>query len=170
MLYFTFISAAICLGSQADAAPPIPEQYYEIVPLHSRACLDVRNASVAGGTAVLQAPCFGSGNQKWKFRSVGGGYYEIVAQHSRQCLDVPNASTAHGTELVQGPCFGNANQHFRLNEVGSNEGQSYYEIIAQHSQMCIDVKNASHAHGAPLAQAPCFGTANQRFILRSTQP
>ncbi|MFD0441476.1 RICIN domain-containing protein [Streptomyces indonesiensis] len=41
----------------------------------------------------------------------------------------------------------------------------YYEIRAQHSNKCLDVKDASVAHGADVIQGDCWGGANQHWRL-----
>jgi hypothetical protein len=166
--------AAPALDGAAEApvlrAGVPPGQYYELIAIHSLKCVDVANASVAHAAPVVQATCWGGGNQKWKFRDVGGGYYEIVVQHSSKCLDVAYASLDHAAPVVQGDCWGGTNQHWRLNEVGSANGEAYYQILAQHSGKCLDVAFASLKHAAPIIQGNCWGGANQHFILRPIAP
>ncbi|MFJ6195058.1 RICIN domain-containing protein [Micromonospora sp. NPDC092111] len=55
-----------------------------------------------------------------------------------------------------------ATQHWRWISVGNG----YYEIRAQHSNKCLDVANASTAHGASVVQGDCWGGTNQhwRFV------
>lgn len=154
----------------APAAGPVPDQYYLLVALHSLKCVDVANASVAHAAPVVQAECWGGGNQKWKFKKVAGGFYEVVVQHSGKCLDVAFASLDHAAPVVQADCWGGENQHWWLNKVGNVMGEDYYEMAAQHSGMCLDVAYASLEHAAPLVQAQCWGGANQRFILRPVAP
>ncbi|MFG2940111.1 RICIN domain-containing protein [Streptomyces sp. NPDC048282] len=44
-------------------------------------------------------------------------------------------------------------------------GSGYYQIIAKHSGMCLDVAGYSYAHGAPIVQATCGGGHNQQWRL-----
>jgi hypothetical protein len=155
-------------GESADAIEA--GRYYELVALHSLKCVDVANASVAHAAPVVQAMCWGGGNQKWKFKRLRTGVYEIVVQHSGKCLDVANASLAHAAPVVQADCWGGSNQHWTLRRAGASGGEDFYEIIAEHSGKCLDVANLSLAHAAPLVQAKCWGGGNQRFILRPVEP
>lgn len=45
----------------------------------------------------------------------------------------------------------------------------YYEVRAQHSNKCLDVRDASVAHGADVIQGDCWGGTNQhwRFVAVS---
>jgi hypothetical protein len=41
-----------------------------------------------------------------------------------------------------------------------------YELVARHSNKCLDVANASEAHGADVIQGNCSHRWNQQFYLR----
>lgn len=164
-IIFTLFSMVLFISATSAA-----EQFYEMVALHSRKCVDVANASVAHAASVVQANCWGGGNQKWRLQDVGGGYNYVIVQHSGKCLDVANASVAHAAAVVQASCWGGGNQKWMFKYVGKDGDNNVYEIIAQHSHKCLDVANASLEHAAPLVQANCWGGANQKFILRPIAP
>ncbi|MDQ2841111.1 MAG: RICIN domain-containing protein [Acidobacteriota bacterium] len=48
-------------------ATPTSDGYYNIIPLNSHRCLDVRGASQNDGAAIQQWTCWGGDNQKWSF-------------------------------------------------------------------------------------------------------
>jgi hypothetical protein len=72
IIFISFLSV-VSFISGANAA----EKYYEIVALHSRKCVDVANASVAHAAPIVQANCWGGGNQKWRLKDLGGGYFYV---------------------------------------------------------------------------------------------
>ena len=41
----------------------------------------------------------------------------------------------------------------------------YYEVRAQHSDKCLDVRDQSQAHGADVIQGDCWGGGNQHWRL-----
>lgn len=166
----TLLKLTMILVMAHSASAMAADEFFELVALHSKKCVDVANASVAHAAAVVQANCWGGGNQKWRFNDVGNGYYNIIAQHSGKCLDVANASVADAAAVVQGRCWNGGNQKWRLKQVGSEGGINIYEIIAQHSGKCLDVAHASLAHAASVVQARCWGGANQRFLVRPIAP
>lgn len=44
---------------------------------------------------------------------------------------------------------------------------TYYEIVAEHSGRCLDVQDASRAHGANVLQAICKDRPNQIWRRRT---
>ncbi|WP_214416394.1 RICIN domain-containing protein [Sphaerisporangium fuscum] len=97
-------------------------------------------------------------------------YYKYVAQHSGMCLDVQDASRAHGAYVLQANCWGGDNQLWRMQSVRGPKwrGTGFpFELIAKHSGMCLDVQDASRAHGAHVLQATCWGGPNQIWRMRT---
>ena len=123
-------------------------------------CLDVRGASTADSTPIIQYRCHGGANQRFTIRYVGSGRYEIRT-FANKCLDVRGASTADSTPIIQYRCHGGANQRFTIRYVGSGR----YEIRT-FANKCLDVRGASTADSTPIIQYRCHGGANQRFEIR----
>ncbi|MFJ9598271.1 RICIN domain-containing protein [Streptomyces virginiae] len=154
-------------GGSAGAAPfaPAENTFYEIRVAHSDKCLDVAWQSANHGAGVVQGNCTGATNQAWKLIPLGGDHFAIKAMHSDKCLDVAWASKAHGASVIQANCSGGDNQawafyggpQYQRNSDGQFMPQvgANYKVMAKHSGHCLNVKNASLAHGQPTVQAHC---------------
>ena len=69
--------------------------------------------------------------------------------------------------MVQGTCWGGTNQQWYLRFAEFPEGPGpYYELVARHSGMCLDVAYASMAHAANVIQGTCWRGENQKWYLR----
>ncbi|KAB8182045.1 arabinogalactan endo-1,4-beta-galactosidase [Microbispora catharanthi] len=145
--------------------------YYEIVADHSGRCLDVQDASRAHGANVLQAYCVNGKNQQWRLVPTDGGYFKLVARHSGKCLDVQDASRFHGANVLQATCWSPGyNQQWKMRTMPGPKWRGTgtpFELIARHSGKCLDVQDASRAHGANVLQANCRGSSNQIWRLRT---
>jgi hypothetical protein len=140
---------------------------------HSGKCLDVPNASTAGGTQLQQWPCNALGAQSFELRPVSGvaGTYAVVNRENGLCLDVNGASTANGAAIIQWSCNSVANQRFALRAV-SGAGAKDFRLVAAHSGRCVDVRNASASDGAKLVQYDCqtSGTATNQVWRLNGKP
>ncbi|GEM45470.1 hypothetical protein DC3_11050 [Deinococcus cellulosilyticus NBRC 106333 = KACC 11606] len=103
-----------------------------------------------------------------------GKIVRLQAVHSGKCLDVSGISQNNDANVVQWDCVDNNpnfNQDFKLKRVSA--GGVYYQIIAQHSQKCLDVVGFSQQNGGRVAQWDCHANPddpnlrNQLFALWS---
>lgn len=99
--------------------------------------LDIKGGvgATGNGTAVIQAPYFGTTNQQFELTDRSDGSYSIIAKHSGKGLDVAGNSTTSGALIHQCEYVGSANQRFIL--VSTDNG--YYKLIAEHDGMVLDV-------------------------------
>jgi Ricin-type beta-trefoil lectin domain-like len=105
------VFAAMMLTGTGSASAA--SQFRPVVAAHSDKCLDVSGVSQQKGAAVIQWPCHGGGNQRWRKVDVGGGYFRLVASHSGKCLDVSGASQQNGAAVIQWTCHAGLNQRWR---------------------------------------------------------
>jgi len=63
---------------------------------------------------------------------------------------------------VQWACNGGTNQQWRVQDLGTG----YVNVIARHSNKCLDVSGASTADGAQIQQWTCTGGTNQQWQRR----
>ncbi|WP_433508746.1 RICIN domain-containing protein [Nonomuraea sp. CA-143628] len=175
---FAAIRRALAVASAAAAgltltAPGVAHAattYYEIVAEHSGRCLDVQDASRAHGADVVQAYCVRGYNQQWSFVPTDSGYFKLVARHSGLCLDVQDASRFHGANVLQARCWSPGyNQQWRMRTPPGAKwrGSGAFELVARHSGLCLDVQDASRAHGANVLQAICKDRPNQIWRRRT---
>jgi hypothetical protein len=126
---------------------------------HSGQCMDIAGGSTQGGGLLVQWPCNGGDNQRFKLMDMGDGTYNIVAMHSGLCLEAHD--NTWGTLLYQWTCHGGENQRFRLQD----RGGGYYQIQAKYTGLCLDVAGASNTPATNTVQWGCNGAANQSFSL-----
>ncbi|MEW9550407.1 RICIN domain-containing protein [Nonomuraea sp. NPDC050783] len=150
----------LTIDAAAGTVTPVGSGYDRLTVRHSGKCADVRNASAADLTAVIQYTCGGGTNQQWRIQSVSGGYVQVVARHSGKCLDVNGQSTADGAALQQYACGSGANQQWSLQDAGGG----YLRLVAQHSGKCADLPSSSQADDVQFKQYPCNGGQNQQFL------
>lgn len=144
-----------------------------VVARHSGQCLDDTNLSLADGTQQQQYLCEGGAQQQWRFLEVAGSAntYTIVNQLSGKCLEVSGASVADGAAVVQRTCAGTTNQQFILRKVtASGASEKDFQLVARHSNKCVDVSGVSTAPRALIHQWTCNSTsqatpANQTWRL-----
>ncbi|MFF4617932.1 RICIN domain-containing protein [Nonomuraea jabiensis] len=145
--------------------------YYEVVAEHSGRCLDVQDASRANKANVLQAYCVNGQNQQWALVRTDNGYFKLVARHSGKCLDVQDAGRFQGADVLQATCWDPGyNQQWKMRTVPGAKWRGTglpFELIARHSGLCLDVQDASRAHGANVLQAICKGRPNQIWRFRT---
>ncbi|MFI7133616.1 RICIN domain-containing protein [Nonomuraea sp. NPDC050153] len=165
------LTAATGLAFTGTGVAHAETTYYEVVADHSSRCLDVQDASRAHGAHVLQAYCVNGYNQQWSLAPTGKGYFKLIARHSSKCLDVQDASRFHGANVLQADCWlPGYNQQWKMRTVSGPKWRGTgtpFELIARHSDKCLEVQGASRAHGANVRQANCRGTSNQTWRLRT---
>ena len=151
-------------GNQNDTytvtlLPPSDTGFTSVaVAQHSQQCLDNTGLGTADGNPQQQFPCEGGDQQLWNFRPVAGvaDTYTVVNQQSGKCLDVSGASTADGAAVQQGTCQNGPSQQFTLRRVtyGGNDSHDY-QLVARHSNKCVDVNGVSTAAQARILQWTC---------------
>jgi Ricin-type beta-trefoil lectin domain len=143
----------------------IKDRLVEIKPVHSEKCLDVAQFSKKPGAQIIQFPCTGLANQRWRIRHVGHGFHTITALHTRMCMDVKEGSSDNQAEIIQFPCLkGNNNQKFLIAKVGD-----VFEIRSVSSSKCLDIEGGTIIEGAKLIQFECLHQTNQRFRFNEPQ-
>ncbi|MFE1922811.1 RICIN domain-containing protein [Streptomyces asoensis] len=131
--------------------------YNTLVARHSGRCADVTSQSLWAGAQIKQYDCNGGGNQKYWFKSVGGGYYQLVVRNSSLCVQ-ENADT-----VSQENCNATATtQQWSLATSGS-----YVNVKARTSGECLDVNGASTANSAAVITYTCNGGTNQQWTRGS---
>ncbi|MFG2280147.1 RICIN domain-containing protein [Streptomyces asoensis] len=131
--------------------------YNTLVARHSGRCADVTSQSLWAGAQIKQYDCNGGGNQKYWFKSVGGGYYQLVVRNSSLCVQ-ENADT-----VSQENCNATATtQQWSLTTSGS-----YVNVKARTSGECLDVNGASTANSAAVITYTCNGGTNQQWTRGS---
>ncbi|MBP5318000.1 MAG: RICIN domain-containing protein [Paludibacteraceae bacterium] len=95
--------------------------------------MDVKGGTGATdqGIAVIQAPYYGTDNQRWQLTEIADGSYTVTARHSGFGLDVSGYSYEAGTVIHQWPYWETPNQRFIL----VSNGDGYYHLIAEHTGM-----------------------------------
>ncbi|MBD0838477.1 MULTISPECIES: RICIN domain-containing protein [unclassified Streptomyces] len=127
--------------------------YRTLVARHSGRCADVISQSQWPGGQIKQYDCNGGSNQKYWFRSVGGGHYQLVARHSSLCVR-ENAST-----VTQEHCDASAtSQQWSLTTTGS-----YVNVVSRATGECLDVSGGSTANSATIITHTCNGGTNQQW-------
>ena len=134
-----------------------------MIAKHSGSCMDLANGAKNNGAKYWQYGCrSGNNNQKYSFHPVAGkrDIYNIRNLASGKCLDIDGRTgAANGTPVQQWTCHGGVNQQFKLVRDGG------FQVIAERSGKCLDVKNASRSDRTPLHQWGCNGKSHQRFTL-----
>jgi len=139
----------------------LPVGQYTITSNHSRLCLDIAGSSTANAARVVQNACSSSTSQRFDVLPEAGGSYRLSNALSRQSWDIDAISVANSALLIQWPDTAGDNQRFFVNATNSG-----YQIVARHSNRCLDVKDWSTAAGGNIQQWDCGGDqANQRWAF-----
>ncbi len=86
--------------------------------------------------------------------------YQLRSAKSGFCIGIDNNSYSLSAKAIQWTCDLNTeNQKFAI----SHKGNGFYNIIAQHSRLCLKVQNGSTENGANVVQGTC-GDLNQSDI------
>jgi hypothetical protein len=134
---------------------------------HSGQCLDVPNGTATGGTQLRQWGCNGTSAQSFQFRPVAGttDTYTVVNTGNGLCLDVNGVSTANGAAVIQWSCNGGANQQFTLRPFTGLGNARDFQLVARHSNRCVDISDAATSAGALAIQWDCGTGRNQIWRL-----
>ncbi|MBC2906511.1 RICIN domain-containing protein [Streptomyces cupreus] len=131
--------------------------YNTLIARHSGRCADVISQSQWPGGQIKQYDCNGGTNQKFWFKSVGGGYYRLMARHSSLCVQ-ENAST-----VTQENCNASAtSQQWSVTTTGS-----YVNVVSRATGECLDVNGGSTANSAAIITYTCNGGTNQQWTRGS---
>ncbi|MFF7266537.1 RICIN domain-containing protein [Streptomyces sp. NPDC008159] len=146
-------SPEITVDTAAGTVSGTAATYNTLVARHSSKCADVTSQSLWAGAQLKQYACNGGTNQKYWFKSVGGGYYQLVTRHSSLCVR-ENANT-----VTQENCDSSAiNQQWSLTTTGS-----YVNVKSRATGECLDVNGGSTADSAAIITYTCNGGTNQQW-------
>ena len=95
--------------------------YWKIVPLHSKKCIEVRNSSKSNYAHVSQWKYDGLACQQWKVISNSDGTVSFQNRNSGKFLDVYGNGKANGTKIVQYSRNNTTAQRFRLYGCTAND-------------------------------------------------
>ncbi|MEU1041485.1 RICIN domain-containing protein [Streptomyces sp. NPDC005551] len=126
--------------------------YETLTARHSGKCADLPSRSLLEGVAFTQYTCNGGTNQRFWFRSSGGGHYTLMTRHSSLCL------TEGATSVTQEDCTGATAQQWSVTASGG-----YVLLKSRASGECLDVSGASTSDGAALLTYTCTGGTNQQW-------
>ncbi|MFC8370454.1 RICIN domain-containing protein [Streptomyces sp. NPDC057239] len=146
-------SPEVTVDTAAGTVDGTAATYHTLIARHSGKCADVTSRSLWQGTRIKQYDCNGGDNQKYWFRSVGGGYHQLVVRNSSLCVR-ENAST-----VSQENCDASATgQQWSVTTTGS-----YVTIRSRATGECLDVNGASTADSAAIITYTCNGGTNQQW-------
>ncbi|WP_030861234.1 RICIN domain-containing protein [Streptomyces sp. NRRL S-37] len=146
-------SPEITVDTAAGTVAGTAATYHTLIARHSGRCADVTGQSLWQGAQIKQYGCNGGGNQKYWFKSVGGGYHQLVVRNSGLCVR-ENAST-----VTQEDCDASATgQQWAVTTTGS-----YVTLRSRATGECLDVNGASTADSAAIITYTCNGGTNQQW-------
>ncbi|RSN18803.1 beta-xylosidase [Streptomyces sp. WAC 01325] len=150
-------SPEVTVDTATGAISGTSATYNTLVARHSGRCADVTSQSQWQGAQLKQYDCNGGTNQKYWFRSVGGGYHQLMTRHSSLCVQ-ENAST-----VTQENCNASSTaQQWSVTTSGS-----YVAVVSRASGECLDVNGASTANSAAIITYTCNGGTNQQWTRGS---
>jgi hypothetical protein len=137
-----------------------------VSPAHSNKCLDVFGVSQMNEAKVVQWDCLGSAqtNQSWRLHVIEPDV-QVIANHTGQCLDVDRALTGNQVDVLQYTCWG-ADAGQQLWKFVQTSSPGTYQVIAKHSNKCLDVAGGVE-NGVDVVQEACHGATafNQQWRL-----
>ncbi|MFD3836281.1 RICIN domain-containing protein [Streptomyces sp. NPDC058642] len=146
-------SPEVTIDTAAGTISGTSATYNTLIARHSGRCADVTSQSLWQGAQIKQYDCNGGNNQKYWFKSVGGGYYQLMVRNSSLCVQ-ENAAT-----VTQENCSGSATtQQWSVTTTGS-----YVNVKSRASGKCLDVNGASTANGAAVITFTCNSGTNQQW-------
>ncbi|MFH9037866.1 RICIN domain-containing protein [Streptomyces sp. NPDC017966] len=146
-------SPEVTVDTAAGTVNGTSATYHTLIARHSGRCADVTGQSLWQGAQIKQYDCNGGGNQKYWFKSVGGGYHQLVVRGSSLCVQ-ENAST-----VTQENCDASATgQQWSVTTTGSS-----VNVISRATGECLDVNGASTANSAAIITYTCNGGTNQQW-------
>lgn len=108
------------------------------ITTRSGQCVDVYGASTADDAAIIQWPCHGGTNQRWRLVpvSVSGvdKTFNLVSVGSGKCVAPSGGSSASDTDLVQLPCSAGNGRVWRLPAFtgGGTSAGTFTNPLSQH--------------------------------------
>ncbi len=142
----------------------VAQAQQQLVARHSGKCATAESTRM--GTQVVQRACDPArADQQWQVRGSGtGSAATVVSAGTNNCLDVEGAATTEGAHVKTFGCkpTNNANQQWvmRVTPRGT-------QLVAMHSQRCLNVAGADSADGARFVQGDCGDRDHQLFDLRA---
>lgn len=89
-------------------------------------------------------------------------YANIYNGYTRSCVNVRGDSTQAGAWIQEYWCDGTGASDFYLATTGTD---GVYEILGEHSNLCITPNGANPHDGTPLVQWYCVGAQSQQWEL-----
>jgi hypothetical protein len=151
--------ATLGTGDAADGSGPAP---VTLVSQNSGLCAGVWEG------AVTQQTCTGASSQQWIFNPVAGGFQIVSALDPTTCMNLPGASTALGTAVAVTTCSTTGVP----GEIWTSEpaANNLVNLVATHSQQCLDVYKRLMTAGAKIDQYTCNGQTNQQWAVTTAAP
>ncbi len=147
----------VTVDTAAGTVTGVSATYSTLVARHSGRCADVTSQSQWPGAQLKQYGCNGGGNQRFWFRSVGGGYHQLAVRNSSLCVR-ENAAT-----VTQENC--DASSAAQQWSVTSDGG--YVTVTSRATGECLDVNGGSTADSAAIITYACNGGTNQQWTRGS---
>src|SRR5690606_39008486 len=102
--------------------------------------------------------CHGGDNQQWRMTATASGYYELNPLSSTT-LRITAASTASGSAVTVQNDNGTSSQDWQVQVISGTQ----FQLVNRQTGYCLTSSSVSAGSNDPTTQAPCAGTANQRF-------
>ncbi len=148
----------------ANGRGTLPVGQYNISSNHSRLCLDLPNGNSSNGARVVQASCSNAASQRFDVLPETEDSYRLGNAATGKSLDIEGISLANGALLTQWADTSNDNQRFLVKAADGG-----YQIVARHSQRCLDLKDWNTSAGGLVQQWDCStNQANQRWAFTPT--
>lgn len=145
----------------------VSEGYYRIIARHSNKAVKIFNNTPSEGQDIVQGEIESERSQIWTFTETINHLYKISPyEESALCFDVYGISNDDGANINLWTYWGGSGQQFYFRSIDS----AWYQIIANNSDKCLEVSNASLAENASIIQMTCdTAKDNQLFKLESTR-
>ena len=142
-----------------------PEYY--VINVATGQCMDVQYQPYQFYPQVMEEPCDGSMDQRWKFNALGGADFEVENIVAGECLTVAWASLASGASTVLEPCSQGGEDSQRLLVWSGPQGDNRVVfMLFAHSQHCLDLAGGQLTPSPTrVQQFTCHGHANQTWLL-----
>ncbi len=177
-----FIAAILVLASCSEDDPLVDNQQdtkfklksapgtyiangtYKITSVNSNKVLEVSEGSTSNGANVQQWTYLGLAHQKWVLVNRGDNWYSLSPSNAtNKAIDIEAVSNDNGANALIWDYWGGDNQLFKF--VPASNG---YNIVAKHSDKCLDIYNFSTSDGANVLQWTIGNNqSNQLFTLEN---
>lgn len=125
-------------------------------------------ALFSNGSPIVQGQVTQEYEDDWCFVDKGSGYYAIYNRVSGKVLAVPNSSMQAGVKLIQWDFLGKSDQLWKLEPVCATlPANQYYNLMAKHSNLALNVFQASTANNVSIVQWPLGTTKNDNWRFDS---